>query len=66
MEVQFQPKPDFYWDLIAEIGMYLRQYKPHYQWKAIAIFCKRTHDPGKLVQYKEFFESDRIIRILFK
>jgi predicted transposase/invertase (TIGR01784 family) len=63
VEVQFQSKPDFYWDLIAEIGMYLRQYKPQHQWKAIAIFSKRIHDPGKLVQYEEFFESDRIILI---
>ncbi len=50
VEVQFQKKLDFYWDLIAEISMYMRQYKPKQPWKAIAIFAKRSHDPGKLAQ----------------
>ncbi len=30
VEVQFQKKLDFYWDLIAEISMYMQQYKPQY------------------------------------
>jgi predicted transposase/invertase (TIGR01784 family) len=63
VEVQCQDKPDFYWDLFAEIAIYLRQYKPQQQWKAVAIFSKRSYDPGKLLHYEEFFESDRIIQI---
>jgi predicted transposase/invertase (TIGR01784 family) len=63
VEVQFQKKPDFYWDLIAEISMYMQQYKPKQQWKVIAIFAKRSHDPGKLAQFEEMFESGRIMRI---
>ncbi len=63
VEVQFQKKPDFYWDLIAEIAMYLRQYKPPQPWKAIAIFGKRIYDPGILAHYEEFFASGRIIPI---
>jgi predicted transposase/invertase (TIGR01784 family) len=63
VEVQFQKKPDFYWDLIAEIAMYLRQYKPPQPWKAIAIFDKRIYDPGILAHYEEFFASGRIIPI---
>jgi predicted transposase/invertase (TIGR01784 family) len=63
VEVQFQKKPDFYWDLIAEISMYMQQYKPKQQWKAVAIFAKRSHDPGKLVQFEEMFDSGRIVRI---
>jgi predicted transposase/invertase (TIGR01784 family) len=63
VEVQFQKKPDFYWDLIAEISMYMKQYKPNHQWQAIAIFAKHSYDPGKLAQYEEMFESGRIIRI---
>jgi predicted transposase/invertase (TIGR01784 family) len=62
-EVQSQEKPDFYWDLMAEIGIYLRQYKPQQQWKAVAIFSKRIYDPGKLEHYEEFFDSGRIIQI---
>jgi predicted transposase/invertase (TIGR01784 family) len=63
VEVQCQDKPDFYWDLCAEIGIYLRQYKPQQQWKAVAIFSKRSYDPGRLAHYEEFFESGRIIQI---
>jgi predicted transposase/invertase (TIGR01784 family) len=63
VEVQSQEKPDFYWDLMAEIGIYLRQYKPQQQWKAVAIFSKRIYDSGKLAHYEEFFDSERIIRI---
>jgi predicted transposase YdaD len=48
---------------MAEIGIYLRQYKLQQQWKAVAIFSKRIYDPGKLAHYEEFFDSDRIIRI---
>jgi len=28
VEVQFQDKPEFYWEFIAEINIYLNQYKP--------------------------------------
>jgi predicted transposase/invertase (TIGR01784 family) len=43
--------------------MYMQQYKPKQQWKAIAIFAKRSHDPGKLAQFEELFESGQIMRI---
>ncbi|WP_254446878.1 Rpn family recombination-promoting nuclease/putative transposase [Dolichospermum sp. UHCC 0259] len=33
VEVQFQPKPDFYWELIAEINIYLNQFKPVQDWQ---------------------------------
>jgi predicted transposase/invertase (TIGR01784 family) len=32
VEVQFQDKPDFYWAFIAEINIYLNQYKPVQDW----------------------------------
>jgi predicted transposase/invertase (TIGR01784 family) len=63
VEVQCQDKPDFYWDLMSEIGMYLRQYKPKNDWKAISIFSKRAYDPNVLIHYAEFFESSRIVPI---
>jgi predicted transposase YdaD len=28
VEVQFQNKPNFYWEFISEINLYLNQYKP--------------------------------------
>jgi predicted transposase/invertase (TIGR01784 family) len=39
VEVQFQNKPDFYWEFISEINLYLNQYKPVQDWKAIALFA---------------------------
>jgi predicted transposase YdaD len=39
VEVQFQNKTNFYWKFIAEINLYLNQYKPVQDWKAIAFFA---------------------------
>ncbi|MFM5902707.1 MAG: Rpn family recombination-promoting nuclease/putative transposase [Dolichospermum sp.] len=64
VEVQFQPKPDFYWELIAEINIYLNQFKPVQDWQAIALFAKRSLDVGELTAYQqEFINSGRIKRI---
>jgi predicted transposase/invertase (TIGR01784 family) len=64
VEVQFQSNPDFYWELIAEINIYLNQYKPVQDWKAVAIFANRSIEPENLTLFQqELIESDRIIRI---
>ncbi|QYX33135.1 Rpn family recombination-promoting nuclease/putative transposase [Sphaerospermopsis torques-reginae] len=64
VEVQFQPKPDFYWELIAEINIYLNQFKPVQDWQAIALFAKRSLDVGELTTYQqELINSGRIKRI---
>lgn len=64
LEVQFQQKPDFYWELIAEINLYLNQFKPVQDWQAIALFGKRSLDVGSLTAYQqEFINSGRIKRI---
>ena len=44
IEVQFQAKSDFYWRYFTEIFLYLGQYKPHYDWRAVAIFASRNLD----------------------
>jgi predicted transposase/invertase (TIGR01784 family) len=62
-EVQFQRKDDFYWDFIAEICLYLRQYKPEQNWRSVAIFARRSCDPGEIPHFSEFFTSDRILRV---
>jgi len=62
-EVQFQRNEDIYWDLMSESCMYLRQYKPTNNWQAIAIFARRSYDPGELPHFREFFASNRITRI---
>jgi len=64
VEVQFQPKPEFYWELITEINIYLNQYKPQQDWQAIALFAKRSLDVEILTNYQqELINSGRIKRI---
>jgi len=63
IEVQFQPKPDFYWRLFAEISLYLEQEKPERDWQAVAIFAKRSLDPGVPRQYRGFLMSEQVTRI---
>jgi predicted transposase/invertase (TIGR01784 family) len=62
VEVQFQNKPDFYWEFIAEINLYLNQYKPVQDWKAIALFAQRRFELTSLTIYpRELINSGRII-----
>ena len=64
VEVQFQAKPDFYWELIAEINIYLNQFKPVQDWQGVALFAKRSLDVGELTAYQqELINSGRIKRI---
>jgi predicted transposase/invertase (TIGR01784 family) len=64
VEVQFQYKADFYWELITEINIYLNQYKPEQDWQAVALFPKRSLDVDKLTNYQqELVNSSRIKRI---
>jgi predicted transposase/invertase (TIGR01784 family) len=64
VEVQFQNKSDFYWEFIAEINLYLNQYKPVQDWKAIALFAQRRFEVTALTIYQqELINSGRIIPI---
>ncbi len=64
VEVQFQPKPEFYWEFITEINIYLNQYKPQQDWQAVALFAKRSLDVELLTNYQqELVNSGRIKRI---
>jgi predicted transposase/invertase (TIGR01784 family) len=64
VEVQFQNKPDFYWELIAEISLYLNQYKPVQDWKAVALFAQRRFEATSLTLYQqELINSGRILPI---
>lgn len=64
VEVQFQTTPEFYWEFIAEINIYLNQYKPVQDWQAVAIFARRSLEPKTLTSYQqELIASGRIVRI---
>jgi predicted transposase/invertase (TIGR01784 family) len=64
VEVQFQSKPEFYWEFITEINIYLNQYKPVQDWQAVAIFAKRSFEVKTLTTYQqELVANGRIVRI---
>ena len=58
VEVEFQKKDDFYWRLFAEIFVYLNQYKPTQDFRAVAVFANRSCDPGIPRQYRRFARGD--------
>jgi predicted transposase/invertase (TIGR01784 family) len=63
IEVQFQPKSDFYWRFFAEIFLYLEQEKPAQDWQAVAVFFRRSLDPGVPEQYRGLLASQQVTRI---
>jgi predicted transposase/invertase (TIGR01784 family) len=53
VEVQFQKKPNFYWEFLSEIFLYLNQYQPENDWKAVAIFANRETAPKQISNFQE-------------
>ena len=60
LEVQFQPKPDFYWRFFTEIFLYLGQYQPNNDWRTVAVFATRSLDPGVPMQYRGMLMSQQV------
>lgn len=60
VEVQFQKVDDFYRQFITEIMLYLNQYAPTQDWRAVAVFPNRQTEPQKSIHYQELFDSDRV------
>jgi len=63
IEVQFQQKEDFYWEYLSEIYLYLNQYRPAQDWKAIAIFARRSYEPEPRSHVQEMLDCQRILRV---
>jgi predicted transposase/invertase (TIGR01784 family) len=64
VEVQFQKKPNFYWEFLSEILLYLSQYLPQNDWKAVAIFSDRAIAPTQLsIFQQELIANNRLISI---
>jgi predicted transposase/invertase (TIGR01784 family) len=63
IEVQFQPKEDFYWEFPSEIFLYLNQYRPKQEWQAVAIFARRSFEPEIPNHVREIIASNRIVRV---
>ena len=60
LEVQFQQKSDFYWRFFTEVFLYLGQYKPNNDWRAVAVFATRNLDPGVPMQYRGILMSQQV------
>jgi predicted transposase/invertase (TIGR01784 family) len=63
IEVQFQPKEDFYWEFLSEIFLYLNQYRPTQNWQAVAIFARRSIEPEITHHFQDIVASPRIVRV---
>jgi len=64
VEVQFQRKAEFYGQFLSEILLYLNQYQPSQDWRAVAIFAKRSLESKNLTAFQqELISSGRILRI---
>jgi predicted transposase/invertase (TIGR01784 family) len=62
-EVQFQPKEDFYSEFLAEIFLYLNQYRPVQDWQAVAIFARHNSEPAPDKFCQELINLGRIKRV---
>jgi predicted transposase/invertase (TIGR01784 family) len=62
-EVQFQSKEDFYSEFLAEIFLYLNQYRPIQDWQAVAIFAKHNSEPAPDKFCQELINLGRIKRV---
>jgi predicted transposase YdaD len=57
VEVQFHKVEEFYRQFIMEIMLYLNQYQPVQEWRAIVIYPNRQTEAPKPAHYQEFFAS---------
>ena len=53
----------FYASFFTKIFLYLRDYQPANDWRAVAIFTRKSLDPGVPKHYSEFDRSGRLQRI---
>jgi predicted transposase/invertase (TIGR01784 family) len=60
VEVQFHKVEQFYRQFITEIMLYLNQYAPLQDWRAVAIFPNKTTEPAKSIHYQELFHANRL------
>ena len=61
----YKPKQGkhFYQELITEIHLYLNDYAPTNNWKAVVIYTQRSFDPGLPIQLSEYAQGDRLQRL---
>jgi predicted transposase/invertase (TIGR01784 family) len=63
VEVQFQPDPDLYARLFAEVFLYLRQQRPSHPWQAVVLYPTRAGDPGEHLHYQVLLRSEHVTQV---
>jgi predicted transposase/invertase (TIGR01784 family) len=63
VEVQFQPDPELYSRLFAEVFLYLRLHQPVQPWQAVVLYPSRNVDPGPHRHYQMLLESAQVTRV---
>jgi predicted transposase/invertase (TIGR01784 family) len=61
----YKPKQGkhFYQELITEIHLYLNDYQPRNNWRAVVIYTQRSFDPGLPIHLSEYAQGDRLQRL---
>lgn len=63
VEVQFQKDEGFYWRLFGEIFIYLKQYKPVHDWRAVVVYPSRSVDQDVPMQYRGLMTTGQVQRV---
>jgi predicted transposase/invertase (TIGR01784 family) len=63
LEAQMQPDTDFYGRYLAEIYLYLKQYKIIRSWRGLLILKSRRHDLGSEIPYQ--YQLDNQVQRLY-
>ncbi len=60
VEVQFQKDDGFYYRLFAEMFLYIYQYKPVNNWRAVVVYPRRSIEPVQPIQYQLLLNSNQV------
>jgi predicted transposase/invertase (TIGR01784 family) len=61
----YKPKQGkhFYQEMLTEIYLYLNDYQPKNDWRAVVIYTQRSFDPGLPIHLSEYARGDRLQRV---
>lgn len=59
----YKEEENFYYRFFGEIHLYLKDYKPFHNWRAVVIFTEKRFDPGIPEHYSEYEDNPRVQRI---
>jgi predicted transposase/invertase (TIGR01784 family) len=61
----YKPKQgkQFYQELFTEIYLYLNDYRPRHDWRAVVIYTKASFDPGLPIHLSDYAQSKRLQRL---